>query len=156
MTNTRKSKGINMKMLKKKKGHQNHKMWRKKVRKSRFSFFRMCLSLYDYWVKASRCRKGLAYLKNRANTSQNQKIHSQELKRREDKHKIIKWNDTKRVTKEKYRINRKTRFKMAIKYVFVNIYLKVNGLKAPIKRHRVADCIKKIRAYNMLPTWDSY
>ena len=40
-------------------------------------FFRMCLSLYNYQAKASRYRKGLAYLKNRETTHQNQTIHSQ-------------------------------------------------------------------------------
>ena len=30
----------------------------------------MCLSLYDYQAKASRYRKGLKYLKNRATTNQ--------------------------------------------------------------------------------------
>ena len=30
----------------------------------------------------------------------------------------------------------------------------VNGLDAPIRRHRVADWIKKKKAYNMLPTGD--
>ena len=48
----------------------------------------MCLSLFDYHPKSSRYRKGLTYLKNRANTNQNQKIHSQELKRRWHKDKI--------------------------------------------------------------------
>ena len=48
----------------------------------------MCLSLYDYHAKASRSRKGLTFLKNRANTNQNQTIHSQKLKRRGHKHKI--------------------------------------------------------------------
>jgi len=48
----------------------------------------MGLSLYDYQDKASRYRKGLTYLKNRATTNQNQIIHSQKLKRRGHKHKI--------------------------------------------------------------------
>ena len=55
-------------------------MWGRKVRKSRlFFFFRMCLSLYDYQAKASRYRKGLTYLKNRATMNQNQTLHSQKL-----------------------------------------------------------------------------
>ena len=33
-------------------------------------FPRMCLSQYDYLSKASRYRKGLTYLKNRATTNQ--------------------------------------------------------------------------------------
>ena len=46
-------------------------------------------------------------------------------------------------TKEKQRINWKTRFKMAINtYLFI-ITLNVNGLNALIKKHRLADWIKK-------------
>ena len=41
------------------------------------AFFIMCLSLYDYQAKASRYRKGLTSLKNRATTNQNQTLHSQ-------------------------------------------------------------------------------
>ena len=63
-------------------------MWGRKVRKYRLFFFRMGLSLYDYQAKASRYRKGLTYLKNRATTNQNQTINSQKLKRRRHKHKI--------------------------------------------------------------------
>ena len=36
------------------------------------------------------------------------------------------------------------------------ITLKISGLNAPIKRHRVGDWIKKPRAYNMLPTKDTH
>ena len=43
-------------------------------------FFRMCLSLYNYQAKASKYRKGLTYLKNRATTIQNQRLHLQKLK----------------------------------------------------------------------------
>ena len=45
----------------------------------------------------------------------------------------------KKGTKKKYKINWKTRFKIAIKSYLTIINLKVNGLNAPIKRHRVAD-----------------
>ena len=58
----------------------------------------MCLSLYDYQAKASRCRKGLIYLKNRATANQNQTVHSQNLKRRGHKHKIKGNNPTKKTT----------------------------------------------------------
>ena len=48
--NTRNNKRINMKFFFKR--HQNHKMWGRKVRKSRllffFFWFRMCLCLCDY------------------------------------------------------------------------------------------------------------
>ena len=62
-------------------------MWGRKVRKSRLSFSRMCLSPYDYQAKACIYRKGLTYLKNRATRNQNQTLHSQTLKRRGYKHK---------------------------------------------------------------------
>ena len=84
-----------------KKGPQNHKMWGEKVRKSRLFFSRMCLSLYNYQVKASRYKKGLTYLKNRATTNQNQSIHTQKLKRRH-KHKI-KGNHPTKIRKEQKR-----------------------------------------------------
>ena len=56
----------------------------------------MYSSLYYYQAKASRYRKGLTYLENRENTNQNQKIYSQELKRRIHKHKIKKNHPTKK------------------------------------------------------------
>ena len=55
---------------------------------------------------------------------------------------------------EKHRVNWKTRFKMAINTYLSLIALNVNVLKAPIKRHIVADWIKKTKHYNMLPTRD--
>ena len=89
-------------------------------------------------------------------TNQNQKIYSQELKRRGHKHKI-KGNlpaKNKKGTK-RHRINWKIRFKMVINTYLSIITISVNGLNAPIKRHRVADWVKKIRAYNKLTTRDS-
>ena len=86
MINTRNSKRANMKMLKKE--LQNHRMWEKKVGKSRL-FFRMCLSLYDHQAKTSRYRNELTYLKNRATTNQNQILNSQKLKRKGHEH-IVK------------------------------------------------------------------
>ena len=41
----------------------------------------MCLSLYDYKSTASRYKKGLMYLKNRAATNQKQTTDSQKTKR---------------------------------------------------------------------------
>ena len=43
---------------------------------------------------------------------------------------------------------------MAINTYVSIITLNVKGLNAPIKRHRVADWIKKTAAYNMLPVRD--
>ena len=45
-------------------------------------------------------------------------------------------------------------FKVAINIYVSIITLNVKGLNAPIKRYRVADWIKKTRAYNMIPTRD--
>ena len=81
-----------MKILKK--GHQNHKMWGRKVRTSRL-FLKMCLRLYDYQAKGSRYRKGLTYLKNRVTTNLKQTIHTQRLKRRGHKHEIKIYHPTK-------------------------------------------------------------
>ena len=88
-------------------------MWGRKVRKYRFFFFTsmMCLSLYDYQAKASRYRKGLTYLKNRATTNQNQTLHSQKLKRKVLKHKINGNHQTQKRKEEKHRINWKSRLK---------------------------------------------
>ena len=57
-------------------------MWAREVRKNRIFFFlilMMCLGKYDYQAKASRYRKGLTYLKNRATTNQNSTLHSKKL-----------------------------------------------------------------------------
>ena len=40
---------------------------------------------------------------------------------------------------------------MAINTYWSMITLKVNGLNAPVKRHRVEDWIQKKSAYNILP-----
>ena len=64
----------------------------------------MCLSLYDSEAKASRHRKGLTYLKNRATTNQNQTIHSQKLKRRGHKHKIKGNHLTKKIKEQRRNI----------------------------------------------------
>ena len=46
-------------------------------------------------------------------------------------------------TKKKHKIKGKTRFKMAVNTYLSIIALNVNGLNAAIKRHTVADWIKK-------------
>ena len=48
-------------------------------------------------------------------------------------------------------INQKGNFNMAINTYWSMITLKVNGLNAPVKRHRVEDWIQKKSAYNILP-----
>jgi len=95
-------KRTDLKMLKK--GLQNHRMWERKVRKSRCCFLIMCLSLCDYQAKASRYRKGLTYLKNRAITDQNQTLHSQKLKRKIEKHKLNGNHPTKKRKKQRRNI----------------------------------------------------
>ena len=77
-------------------------------------FPRMCLSLYNYKSKASRYRKVLIYLKNRATTSQK---HTIDHKKKKDENisimqkKIIKTQKEKKGTKKTYEINRKTGLK---------------------------------------------
>ena len=57
--------------------------------------------------------------------------------------------------KEKKRINWKSRFKMATNTYLSIITLNINGLNAPIKRHREADWIKKAKTFNTLSTRNS-
>ena len=73
----------------------------------------MCFSLYDYEAKARRYWKRLKYLKNRATTNQNETLHLQKLKKKMTQHNIKgNYPTKKKGTKQKNRINRKTRFKM--------------------------------------------
>ena len=70
----------------------------------------MRLSPYDYQSKASRYRKGLTYLKNRATANQKHTIDSQKPKRREHNHKIKGNNQTtKRKTKRKGKEQRRNK-----------------------------------------------
>ena len=50
--------------------------------------------------------------------------------------------------RNKGEINGKTRFKITINTYFSIITLNVNGLNAPIKRHREADWIKKAKTHH--------
>ena len=61
----------------------------------------MCLSLWDYQAKASRYRKELTYLKNRAAAHQNQTSHSQKLKRNILKYKLNGNHPTKKRKEDK-------------------------------------------------------
>ena len=150
MINTRNSKRMHKKMMLK----TTTKSWNvgKENKKIQIDYFLiMCLSLYDHQNKVSRYRKGLTNLKNRATTNQNQRLHSQKLKRKVLKHKINGKYPTKEKRKEKYRINQKTRFKMAINTYLSVITLNVKGLNAPVKRHRVPDWINKQKPE--FPSW---
>ena len=141
MINTRNSKRINMKMLKR----DIRIIKCGEVKKSRLFFFsRMCLILCDYQAKASKYRKGLTCLKNRATTNQNQTIHPQKLKRRGHGHKIKAKHPTKKGKEQIINTESSGKmFKMAINIYLLIITLNVNGLNPTIKRHRVVDWIKK-------------
>ena len=61
-----------------------------------------CLNLQDHQAKTCNYRKGLAYLKNRAPTNQNQTLHSQKMKKKKKtlKQKIIGDHPTKKIKEE--------------------------------------------------------
>ena len=50
-----------------------------------FNIVMKCLNLQDHQAKTHNYGKGLAYLKNRATTSQNQTLHSQKIKTKQNK-----------------------------------------------------------------------
>ena len=79
-----------------------------------------CLNLQDHQAKTHNYGKGLAYLRNRATTSQNQTLHSQKMKEKTLKQIITgdypskkkkKKKKKKKGRKESHRINWNTRFK---------------------------------------------
>ena len=92
-------------------------------------------------------------------TNQKHMIDTQKLKNKEHKHTTKEnYQATREETKKKKkRINEQTttqptrkhlteKLKLTFcptQYILINNYLKVNGLNAPIKRHRMADGIKK-------------
>ena len=76
----------------------------KEVRKSRLFFKIICLCLYGSQAKASRYKKRLTYLKNRATTNKSQTLHSQKLKRKVLKHKRNGNHPTKKRKEEKRNI----------------------------------------------------
>ena len=61
----------------------------------------------------------------------------------------------KKRTKEKHRINWKTRIKMAVNIYLSIIILNVNVLNAPMKRYKVAVCIKK-QELTVYCLWESH
>ena len=156
MINTRNSKRINLKI--KKKGYQNHHMWGRKVRKSRLFFLECVWACMTIRLnKASRHRKGLTHLKNRATT--NQTSYSQKCERRGHRRNIKGNHQTKKKKKkgmkEKHRINWKSRSKMAIDKYLSIITWNVNGLNAPVKRQSGRLDKKQEPTYKMLSTGDS-
>ena len=108
----------------------------------------MCLNLYDCQAKESIYRNRNK-LENRATTNKKQTTHSQKQKRRGYKNKIKGNHPTTTTrkmkgTKEKHIINWKIKFKMAINTYVSIIILTINGLNAPIKRHRMGGRIKMV------------
>ena len=59
-----------------------------------------CLNLQDHQAKTHNYRKRVAYLKNRATTSQNQTLHSQKMKNKTLKQKITRDHPTKKRMEE--------------------------------------------------------
>ena len=121
-----------------------------------------CSNLQDHQAKTHNYGKGLAYLKNRATTSQNQILHLKNMKKkilkqiitRED-HPTKKKKKRKKGRMENHRINWNMRFKMAINNHLSLITLNVNGLNAPNQKTQSGRLHEKARAYNMLSTRDS-
>ena len=106
-----------------------------------------CLNLQDHQAKTNNYRKGLAYLKNRATTSQNQILHLQKMEKKytqaDNNRRPSNQKKQKKGRMENHRINWNTTFKMAINNHLSNITLNVNGLNFPIKQHIVAEWIKR-------------
>ena len=67
-----------------------------------FNIVMKCLNLQDHQAKTHSYGKGLAYLKNRATTRQNQILHSQKVKKIKIKQKITRHHPTKK-RKEEWR-----------------------------------------------------
>ena len=96
-----------------KRGHENHKMWGKRLRKGN-SFLE---GVWAYFTKSKEniYRKGLTYLKNRAATNKKHTIDSQMPKRRENKHEIKgNYQTTKR--KRSKRRNKESTGKQSLKW----------------------------------------
>ena len=64
-----------------------------------FNIVTKCLNLQDHQAKTHNYRKGLANLKNRATINEDQTLHSQKMKRKTLKQKIIGDHPTKKERK---------------------------------------------------------
>ena len=62
-----------------------------------------CLNLQDHKAKTHNYRKGLAYLKNTAATSQNQILHSQKMKKKKTLKQIITGDHPTKKKKKEWR-----------------------------------------------------
>ena len=72
-----------------------------------FNIIMKCLNLQDHQAKTHNYGKGLAYLKNRATTSQNQILHLQKMKKKPLKQIITGDHPTKKKKKKKKKKERK-------------------------------------------------
>uniref|UniRef100_A0A8D0MV91 exodeoxyribonuclease III n=1 Tax=Sus scrofa TaxID=9823 RepID=A0A8D0MV91_PIG len=101
-----------------------------------------CLNLQDYQAETHNYRKGLAYLKKQGHhqSKPNIAFAKNEKKNTQAENNQRPSNQKKKGRMENHRINW---FKMAINNHLSIITLNVNGLNAPIKRHRVAEWIKR-------------
>ena len=72
-----------------------------------FNIVMKCLNLQDHQAKTHNYGKGLAYLKNRATTSQNQILHLQKMKKNKTLKQIITGDHStkKKGRMENHRIN---------------------------------------------------
>ena len=118
----------------------------------------MCFNLYDYQPKASRYSYGLNF-KIRVTTNHKDTMDSQNPKRNFSIIQIIKSQKEKKKAKKSknnHKITWKTMFNITRNTCLLKFTLNANEQNDPIKRHRVADWIKKKkRTCNMLPTRDS-
>ena len=104
-----------------------------------------CLNLQDYQAKTHNYRKGLILLKKQGKLKSKPNITftKNEKKSTQTENNWRPFIQKKKGRMENHRIDWKMRFKMAINIHLSIITLNVNRLNAPIKRHRVAEWIKK-------------
>ena len=103
-----------------------------------------CLNLQDHQAKTHIYGKGLAYLKDRAITSQNQILHLKKKYTQADNNR--RPSNQKKKRKEEWRSiesQLEHEVQMAINNHLSILTLNVNRLNAPIKRHRLAEWIKR-------------
>ena len=70
-----------------------------------------CLNLQDHQAKTHNYGKGLAYLKNRATTSQNQILHLQKMKKKKKTHSSKKKKKKNQPKKQKEKLKKKKKKK---------------------------------------------
>ena len=117
--------------------------------------FRIYLNLNNHQFKISIYSYISTFINHMVTTNQKTTIDTQNLERNEHKHTIKKNHqnireETKRRKEQKEpqkkkekKKKKKTSNKMGLSTYLSVITSNVNALNAPIKRHRVADCIKK-------------